>query len=60
MKAVLKKLSIVRHESQGIFLSVLAKTQFVQNAKTQFETAKTQFENGKSRKYCKVYTINKI
>ena len=30
---------------QGIFLSVLAKTQFVQNAKTQFEKAKTQFEN---------------
>ena len=33
---------------QGIFLSVLAKTQFVQNAKTQFENAKTQFEKLKS------------
>ena len=27
------------------FLGVLAKTQFVQNAKTQFENTKTQFEN---------------
>ena len=32
----------------GDFLSVLAKTQFVQNGKTQFEKAKTQFENWKS------------
>ena len=47
----------VRHQSQGIFLSVLAKTQFVQNAKTQFEKAKTQFENRKSPKYCKFYNI---
>ena len=30
---------------QGFFQGVLAKTQFVQNAKTQFENAKTQFEN---------------
>ena len=30
---------------QGFFLGVLAKTQFVQNAKTQFENTKTQFEN---------------
>jgi len=29
----------------GLFWGVLAKTQFVQNAKTQFENAKTQFEN---------------
>ena len=42
---------------QGIFLSVLAKTQFVQNGKTQFEKAKTQFENRKSTIYCKFYTI---
>ena len=31
----------------GDFLRVLAKTQFVQNGKTQFEKAKTQFENKK-------------
>ena len=35
------------------FLAVLEKTQFVQNAKTQFENAKTQFENLKSPSYCK-------
>ena len=29
----------------GLLFGVLAKTQFVQNAKTQFENAKTQFEN---------------
>ena len=31
--------------TRAFFLGVLAKTQFVQNAKTQFENAKTQFEN---------------
>ena len=30
------------------FLGVLAKTQSVQNAKTQFESAKTQFQNAKT------------
>ena len=35
--------------SQGFFLGVLAKTQFVQNAKTQFENTKTQFENAKTQ-----------
>ena len=34
---------------QGFFLGVLAKTQFVQNAKTQFENTKTQFENDKTQ-----------
>ena len=34
---------------QGFFLGVLAKTQFVQNAKTQFENTKTQFENAKTQ-----------
>ena len=29
--------------ASGDFLSVLAKTQFVKNGKTQFEKAKTQF-----------------
>ena len=33
----------------GVFLGVLAKTRFVQNAKTQFENTKTQFENAKTR-----------
>ena len=33
----------------GVFLGVLAKTQFVQNAKTQFENTKTQFENAKTQ-----------
>ena len=33
----------------GLFWGVLAKTQFVQNAKTQFENAKTQFENPKTQ-----------
>ena len=33
----------------GFFLGVLAKTQFVQNVKTQFENTKTQFENGKTQ-----------
>jgi len=33
---------------QGLFLSVLPKTQFPKNAKTQFENAKTQFENPKN------------
>ena len=33
----------------GLFLGVLAKTQFVQNAKTQFENTKTQFENAKTQ-----------
>ena len=32
----------------GLFLGVLAKTQFVQNAKTQFENTKTQFEDAKT------------
>ena len=31
------------------FLGVLAKTQFVRNAKTQFENTKTQFENAKTQ-----------
>ena len=35
--------------NQGFFLGVLAKTQFVQNAKTQFENTKTQFENAKTQ-----------
>ena len=34
---------------QGLFLSVLPKTQFPKNAKTQFENAKTQFENPKTQ-----------
>ena len=34
---------------QGFFLGVLAKTQFAQNAKTQFENTKTQFENAKTQ-----------
>ena len=34
---------------QRFFLCVLAKTQFVQNAKTQFENTKTQFENAKTQ-----------
>ena len=38
---------------QGFLLGVLAKTQFIQNAKTQFENAKTQFENLNSLSYCK-------
>jgi len=33
----------------GFFLGVLAKAQFVQNAKTQFENTKTQFENAKTQ-----------
>ena len=34
----------------GVFIfNVLAKTQFVQNAKTQFENTKTQFENAKTQ-----------
>ena len=33
---------------QGFFGGVLAKTQFVQNAETQFENTKTQFENAKT------------
>ena len=41
----------------GDFLRVLAKTQFVQNGKTQFKKAKTQFENWMSPIYCKFYTI---
>ena len=35
--------------SQGLFLSVLPKTQFPKNAKTQFENTKTQFENPKTQ-----------
>ena len=35
--------------AQGFFLGVLAKTKFVQNAKTQFENTKTQFENAKTQ-----------
>ena len=34
---------------RAFFLGVLAKTQFVQNAKTQFENTKTQFENAKTQ-----------
>ena len=34
---------------QGLFLSVLAKTQFQENCKTQFENAKTQFETPKTQ-----------
>ena len=34
---------------QGVFLGVLATTQFVQNAKTQFENTKTQLENAKTQ-----------
>ena len=33
----------------GDFLRVLAKTQCVQNTKTQFENTKTQFENAKTQ-----------
>ena len=33
---------------QGLFLSVLPKTQFPKNAKTQFENPKTQFGNCKT------------
>ena len=36
-------------EDQGFFWGVLAKTQFVQNAKTQYENTKTQFENAKTQ-----------
>ena len=34
---------------QGFFWGVLAKTQFVQNAKTQFKMAKTQFKKTKTQ-----------
>ena len=34
---------------QGLFLSVLPKTKFPKNSKTQFENAKTQFENPKTQ-----------
>ena len=37
------------HTYTGLFLGVLAKTQLVQNAKTQFENTKTQFENAKTQ-----------
>ena len=39
----------ITEENQGLFLSVLPKTQFPKNAKTQFENAKTQFENPKTQ-----------
>ena len=49
-----------QRQAAGLFLGVLAKTQFVQNAKTQFENTKTQFENAKTQfenlkspSYCK-------
>ena len=47
-------MEIAGMSDQGIFLSVLAKTQFVQNAKTQFENAKTQFEKEKARSFTTV------
>ena len=34
---------------QGLFQCVWAKTQFPENAKTQFVNAKTQFENTKTQ-----------
>ena len=37
-------------DTQGLFLSVLPKTQFPENAKTQFENPKTQFGNCKTKK----------
>ena len=37
-----------QRQAAGLFLGVLAKTQFVQNAKTQFENTKTQFKNVKT------------
>ena len=36
-------------DNSGLFFAVLAKTQFVQNAKTQFENTKTQFKNAKTQ-----------
>ena len=36
-------------DNSRAFLGVLAKTQCVQNAKTQFESAKTQFQNAKTQ-----------
>ena len=35
--------------SQGFFWAFLAKTQFVQNTKTQFENTNTHFENTKTQ-----------
>ena len=43
---------------QGFFGGVSAKTQFVQNDKTQFENAKTQFENWTTPLYCKFHAYN--
>ena len=40
---------LLQNIGSGLFLGVLAKTQFVQNAKTQFENTKTQFENAKTQ-----------
>ena len=48
-KGVQKKSLSRTYRSSGLFLGVLAKTQFVQNAKTQFENTKTQFENAKTQ-----------
>ena len=42
-------LQIFSIKMQGLFLSVLPKTQFPENAKTQFENAKTQFEKAKTQ-----------
>ena len=41
--------------AQGLFLSVLSKTQFTKNAKTQFQNPKTQFENCKTLKNWQFY-----
>ena len=40
---------------QGLFLSVLPKTQYPKNAKTQFENPKTQFGNCKTLKNWQFY-----
>ena len=42
------QLTPVREVVQGLFLSVLPKTQYSKNAKTQFQNPKTQFENCKT------------
>ena len=50
MQAKLVQITRARFRNKaGLFLGVLAKTQFVQNAKTQFENTKTQFENAKTQ-----------
>ena len=51
---------VIEEAYTGDFLSVLAKTQFVQNGKTQFEKAKTQIENQKVLYIANFTPYNKI